>query len=105
MAKFHGILGYVSDAEETSPGVYVPVVTERACRGDIPRNTQRVEPAETLNSNFNISNRFSVIADTYALDNLRYIRFLEWRGTKWAVSSAEIQYPRIVLTVNGVYNG
>jgi hypothetical protein len=104
MAKFHGVVGYVQ-TEETSPGVFSEVVTERACKGDLLRNTQSWESGEHLNPNFNISNRFSIVADAYAYENLEHIRYIQWMGcTKWSVSGVEIQRPRLILSVNGVYN-
>jgi len=104
MAKFQGKVGYVR-TEETSPGVYEAVVTEKSCTGDLLRNSQRISDGENLNPKFTINNRFSFLANAFANANLHYIAYLEWRNIKWAVSNVEIQYPRLILTVNGVYNG
>lgn len=104
MAKFHGIIGYIK-TEETAPGVYTDVVTERACVGDILRNNQRWEQAERLNDNLKISNRFSIVADAYAYQNLEYIRYIKYNDTNWIVTYLEIERPRIVLNAGGVYNG
>lgn len=104
MAKFHGTLGYVQ-TEETAPGVWEDVVTERTCKGDILRNVQNLETADQLNPNLNINNRFSVVADTYALNNLPHIKYITWQGTSWSVGSVEIKRPRLILSVRGAYNG
>lgn len=104
MAKFHGVVGYVQ-TEETAPGVSERVVTERPCKGDIIRNVQKTEGTEQLNPDFNINNRFSIVADAYAYENLAWLRYITWNGTSWSVSSAEIQRPRLILSVRGVYNG
>lgn len=104
MAKFHGVIGYIK-TEETSPGVHSEVVTERVYTGDILRNNQSFEKSEYLNSNLNIRNRFSIVADAFAYENFPYIRFIQWMGTKWSVNSIEIERPRIILTVGDVYNG
>lgn len=104
MAKFHGMVGYVQ-TEETEPGVHAEVVTERAYTGDILRNNQRWEKSEHLNDDFVINNRFSIVADAYAYENFQNIRYIKWIGVCWKVSSVDIERPRLILTVGGVYNG
>jgi hypothetical protein len=106
MAKFHGVIGYVkSEESETAPGVYNEVVTERPCSGDILRNTKRWETGERVNDNLTIDNRFSIIADEFAISNVQVMRYLNIQGSLWKITSFEIQRPRIILTVGGVYNG
>lgn len=104
MAKFHGAIGYVR-TEETAPGVWEEVTSERSYKGDIIRNSQKMESSENLNPNFNIDNRFSIVADAYAYENFPHMRYIRWKGTSWSVSSVEIQRPRLILSVRGVYNG
>jgi hypothetical protein len=104
MAKFHGKIGYVQ-TEETSPGVHSEVITERVYKGDLLRNSQKWENGDNLNPNFNINNRFSIVADAYAYENFPYIRYIYWMGTKWEVNSVTVDRPRLILTVRGVYNG
>lgn len=109
MAKFHGMIGY-AQTEETSPGVYTDAITERDCAGDILRNSQVWENARrmgemSINDNISISNRFSIIGNAFAYENLQKMRYLKFMGAKWKISSIEILSPRIILTVGGVYNG
>lgn len=104
MAKFHGQVGYVK-TEETAPGVYEEVITEKEYKGDILRNVRRWEAGENLNPDFTINNRFSIVADAYAYENFPYIRYLKWGDIKWQVGSVEIDRPRLILSVRGVYNG
>ena len=104
MAKFHGSIAYIR-TEETSPGVFEEVVTERAYTGDIIRNSRRYEGGQNMNETLTINNRFSVIADQFAFSNFPYMRYLTWNGTKWEIASFEIDHPRVIITVGGVYNG
>lgn len=104
MAKFHGVIGYVK-TEETAPGVYTETVTERICSGDILRNSRRWENAEQVNDSLMIENRFSIIAEDYIINNTQYMRYLKVFEAYWKITSFEIQRPRIILTVGGVYNG
>lgn len=105
MAKFYGVIGY-SKIEETVPGVYSETVIEKNYSGDIIRNTRRWESSsENLNDNLVINNQFSIIADSFATANFQTMRYVKWNGTRWKITNIEVQYPRILLTVGGVYNG
>lgn len=104
MAKFCGVIGYV-ELKETVPGVWTEEVTERTYYGDLIRNNRRLQSANQLNDNINISNQISIVADPYAFQNFHAMRYVEFMGTKWKVSDIEVQYPRLILNVGGVYNG
>lgn len=104
MAKFHGVLGYVKTVE-TAPGVFREQLYEKECIGDILRNVKSIERSENLLPDLNINNRFSIVADDYTFENMPYIRYIKLNGTSWAVNSVEIQRPRLLLSVRGVYNG
>lgn len=104
MAKYHGKIGFVT-FEETAPSVMTEVPVEREYFGNVTRVTKRWEKGEHLNDNLQVNNQFSIVADTYARDNLFAIRYITWMGARWQVTSAEVQYPRLVLTIGGVYNG
>lgn len=104
MAKYHGKIGFVT-FEETAPSVMTEVSVEREYFGNVTRVTKRWEKGEHLNDNLQVNNQFSIVADAYARDNLFAIRYITWMGARWQVTSAEVQYPRLVLTIGGVYNG
>ena len=59
---------------------------------------------ETLFGILNVSNEFSIVADPFAYANFHSMRFIEYMGAKWKISNVEVQYPRLILTVGGVYN-
>lgn len=103
MAKFYGIIGYAEQVE-TVPGVYSEEITERPYYGDLIRNTRRYESASQLNDNLNIANEISIIADPFAYQNFHAMRYVEFMGAKWKIITVEVQYPRLVLTIGGVYN-
>ena len=104
MAKFYGNIGF-AETVETEPGVWVEEITVRPYYGDLVRNTRRLENSGGVNDNVNISNEISIIADPYANHNFHSIRYIEFMGAKWKVSNIEVQYPRLILTIGGVYNG
>lgn len=104
MAKFYGAVGYAV-TEETAPGVWEEHITERMYYGELNRNTRRLQTADQLNDSITIANEISILADPFANENFHSIRYVEFMGAKWKVSNIEVQYPRLILTVGGVYNG
>lgn len=104
MGKWYGKVGYVKTVE-TSPGVWEEQVTEHTYCGDLIRNTRKLESSGNVNDNVNIANDISFVADPFARDNFYAIRYAEFRGVKWKVSSVEVQHPRLILTLGGLYNG
>lgn len=104
MAKFCGVIGFVKTVE-TEPGVWEEVVTTRLYYGDLTRNTRRLQSADQLNDDINIANEVSILADPYANENFHSMRYVEFMGAKWKVSNVEVQYPRLILTLGGVWNG
>lgn len=104
MAKYYGKIGYI-ETKQTSPGVWEEVKEERYYDGDVIRNTRRWESNNNLNDNLNVSNQISIVADPYAYENFHSMRYAEWMGTLWKITEVEVLYPRLVLTIGGVYNG
>lgn len=104
MAKWHGVIGFVK-TEEQVPGVWKGVTTERKYYGDVVRNNRRLQSTSQLNDDITISNSISIIADPYANENFHAMRYAEFMGTKWKISDIQVEYPRLILTLGGVYNG
>lgn len=104
MAKFCGKIGFI-ETQETSPGVWTETVIERIYYGDLLRNTRRWDSSEYLNDNLSISNQISIVADPYAYENFHSIKYAEFMNAKWKVISVDVQYPRLILDLGGVYNG
>lgn len=104
MAKFYGKVGY-SETKETTPGVWSESITERYYDGEVIRNTRRWESTSNQNDDLNINNQISIVADPYAYKNFHSMRYIEWMGAKWKISDIEVQYPRLLLTIGGLYNG
>lgn len=104
MAKFYGKIGYASTVE-TKPGVYEEQIVERSYYGDLIRNTRRLQSTDKVNDDINIGNEISIVADPYATNNFHTMRYAVFMGTKWKISNVEVSYPRLILTLGGVYNG
>lgn len=104
MAKYYGAIGY-AESVETSPGVWDEQIIERNYYGDIVRNIRNLQSTEHLNDDVNVTNQISIVADPYAIANFHYIRYATYMGVKWKVPTVEVQTPRLVLSLGGIYNG
>ena len=106
MAKWFGKVGYISTEEvETSPGVWKAVPIEREYYGDLILNHKRFEQASQINDNLILQNEISIVADPYAVQHFHEIRYVTIGDSIWKVTAVDVQYPRLVLSVGGVYNG
>jgi hypothetical protein len=104
MARFFGKVGY-GESVETAPGVWVDEIIEHSYYGDVIRNARNLREGENLNADLSVQNSISIVADAYANEHFFAIRYLEWAGTLWTVSSVEVQSPRLILRLGEVYNG
>lgn len=105
MARFCGKVGYV-DTIEKSKGVFEEtVVKEQIYYGDIFSNRKKTERSDSLNDNININNSISIMADAYAYNHFFLIKYVEWMGSLWKVTDVEVQRPRLILNIGGLYNG
>lgn len=104
MAKFHGEIGYGTSVE-TSPGVWADVITERKYYGDVVKTSRKLLEGEKLNYDLTVGNSISIVADAYANEHFFAIRYIKWAGTFWTVSDVEVERPRLLMRLGGVYNG
>lgn len=103
MAKFCGMIGYIQTVE-TEPGCWEEQPIEHKYYGDITRSTGNYQQSGNVNDNITLNNIISVVADPYAVENFQHIRYVVHMGIKWKITNVEIQYPRLILTIGGVYN-
>lgn len=104
MPKFYGKIGY-GETTERSPGVWVDKIVERNYYGDVLRNSRRLSETDKINYDLSVGNSISVVADAYANEHFFAIRYVQWAGALWTVSEVEVQRPRLILSLGGVYNG
>lgn len=104
MAKIYGKIGY-AETVETTPGVWTEKIVDRNYYGDLTRNSRRLQSTDKVNDDINISNELSIVADPYAINNFHSMRYAEFFGAKWKITDVEVQYPRLILTLGGVWNG
>lgn len=104
MAKWSGRIGY-AETVEVRPGVWVEKITEHKHFGDVLPNIRRLESSGQVIDDLNISNKLSIVADPYASDHYYSMRYAEFRGAKWKITSVEVLHPRLILALGGLWNG
>lgn len=104
MAKFYGIIGY-AETVETDPGVWEEKIVERMYFGDLLSNFRNLQNSGEVNDDVNIANKISIVSDPYANENFHSMRYAEFLDTRWKITNVEVLYPRLILTLGGVYNG
>lgn len=104
MAKFCGKVGF-GIAGEAGPGIWKTVIKERTYYGDVIRNIRHWQDGESVNDDLKMNNSISILADAYLYDHIAAVRYIKWMGNLWKISSIEIQRPRLILQIGGVYNG
>ena len=105
MAKWFGKIGY-SETVETTPGVWTPQDTVKEYYGDVIRGNARWSGnSESTNDNLTVNSQISIVSDPFAIDKFYFMKWIEFMGVKWEVSSVEPQLPRLLITLGGVWNG
>ena len=103
-------LGYRDTVEKLDDNgnptsIWVDVITERTYKADVISNSYRNQQAESINDNYVINVKVSMIAcDAFTISHLNSIIYCEWLGKKWKVTSVDIQRPRLIVTIGGEYN-
>jgi hypothetical protein len=80
-------------------------ITERAYFGDVIRNTRQLRAGEKVNDDISVTNSISIVADSFAYTNIFAMRYIRWMGTLWVVADVDVQSPRLLLSLGGVYHG
>jgi hypothetical protein len=102
--RFYGEVGF-GDTVEQAAGVYTDDITEKSYYGDVVRATRELSAGDELNRDLSVQNSISIVADAFASENFFAIRYVNWAGVRWTVTSVQVQRPRLILTLGEVYNG
>lgn len=109
MPRFYGAVGYIKTVKnETSPDVWDEKPVEQFYKGDLLKNFRNLtkNSEDQLNDDITFSNQISITANPYALSHMADMRYVKWMGTAWKVTSVDASnYPRLILSIGGVYNG
>lgn len=104
MSKWYGKVGF-AETVEYEPGSFESNIVERSYYGDVVSNRWKRQNSGRVNDDINLSNQISIVADPYAGEHCSSIAYVEYMGSKWKVSDVEVQFPRLILNIGGVWNG
>ena len=104
MARFSGNVGFIENVL-TGTSKWTNKETVRHYYGDETRIVKRTDDGGNANSGITINNEISIVADPYAKKHFFAIQWVEWKGVKWEVTGAEVLYPRLILSLGGIWHG
>ena len=102
--KFYGPVGY-GETVETTPGVWVARIVEYNYYGDVIRNSRKLDNGDKVNDDISVGNSISIVADAYANDHFFAMKYVKWAGVLWKVDNVDVESPRLILRLGGVYDG
>ena len=102
--KWSGKIGF-ADAREDEPSVYTEHITEHSYYGDVVDFGRQVQGGDKINEDVTLGNSLSVVCDPFAMNHLYAMRYATFMGQRWKVTNVKAQYPRLVLTLGGLWNG
>lgn len=100
--KFHGNIGF-SVSQETTLGVWTQVIKDVPYYGEFTKQVNKWTTGTEINDNASFSSQLSIVSDPFAINNFHSIKYVEYQGIKWKVTSVEIMRPRLLLTLGGEY--
>ena len=103
MNKYSGKVG-LSILTEVKPGIWKPQIVEKSVFGDIIRDNRNVVGSDKTNDDIKINNQISIVANPFLMENFRSIVYLTYAGAKWRITTVEVKYPRLLLSMGEVYN-
>lgn len=103
MTRYSGLVGYGQQVE-VEPGVWDTEDKEVMMKGDLLRQNANIQDSG-INDKVSLNHRVSLIGDAYAFDNYYNMKWVTVNGFKWAVSAIELQRPRLIVTLGGIWNG
>lgn len=102
--KWYDAIGF-AETVETKPGIWTEQIVEKYFYGDLKNNRRRLQSTGQVNDNIVISDVIEIIANPYAENHYHSIRYAVLRGVKWKVTDVDAsQYPKLIMTLGGVYN-
>ena len=104
--KYSGTIGFIKTVENPpGSGVWNEECTERHYYGNVLKMRKSFSNPGKVNDDLTIGNQISIIADHYINENLAAIRYCYYMGAWWKIVDVEVERPRLILTLGGVYNG
>lgn len=104
MAKYCDIIGFCI-SEDQGNGIFKDRILEKRYKGEIIRQSANNVQNDNLNGDLILNARINILADPYTIRYIGTIKYAYYMNVCWKVTSFELQYPRILISLGGVYNG
>lgn len=105
--KYYGNIGFAVSEEKMvdgqHTGVWEQIITVRKYYGELSKPVNKWQNGSGENQDASFSSQLSIISDPFAIENFHSIKYAEFLGVKWKVTSVEIMRPRLLLTLGGEY--
>jgi hypothetical protein len=105
--KYYGKIGFAISEETIVDGQHTGVwsqdITEKEYYGEMTKQVNKWSTGSGVNDDASFSSQLSIVSDPFALQNFHSIKYAEYLGIKWKVTSVEIMRPRLLLTLGGEY--
>lgn len=103
--KWFGMVGFNTTRPlEEDSDIMIHDVVERPYYGEETRLQSQWKTSGHKNDDKDINTEISIVSDPFACDHFTDIIYVEFMGVKWDVTSVSVQYPRLILSVGGIYN-
>lgn len=102
--RYSGKIGYAVQTE-IRPGVWEDTIVERAKLGTVLQRTEALDSGNSVLTQYRTTTSVSVLCDGVLKENYDNLRYLTYMGRRWAIASAVLQSPQLVLYIGEVYNG
>lgn len=90
--------------EEVETDIFDDRIIEKPYTGDLLKNHQSYDQADTLSGDVRITNQISIMGNDFLFKNLTNIRYILYKNQRWIITVEEA-YPRIIVNMGGIYNG
>lgn len=108
MAKYFGRIGFATSQENPADsGIYEDVMVEHNYHGDVLDLKSRYKSNSINGTNdlITIDVEFSIMADSFAYQNLSNMKYIEYLGEFWKIETISPDRPRLKITIGGIWNG
>lgn len=103
--RWYGKVGF-ADQVEVKPGIWANQPIEREYYGETLGHSRSFQASQnSINDDITVSATISIVADEYADLHCHSMLYVQYMGANWKVSRVEVQRPRLILTLGGLYNG
>lgn len=105
--KYCGNIGFAVSEEVIKDGKHTGIwnqkIKDKKYYGELSKPVNKWTTGSGINDNASFSSQLSIVSDPFAIDNFHSIKYAEYLGIKWKVTSVEVMRPRLILTLGGEY--